>query len=114
MIAFDWNAKDSTFIIYVNGNKVHRVLPNWGAQHSVSQEWWGTSVTFRLETAKTFAVVEIGVPNRQMTFPFMVWFSGESPTNTTLPSGCSVVNDGRDITISYNTNACFVVRKYVG
>ena len=81
---------------------------------SVSQEWWGTSVTFRLETAQTFAVVEIGVPNRQMTFPFMVWFSGESPTNTTLPSGCSVANDGRDITISYNTNACFVVRKYVG
>lgn len=85
-----------------------------GLRDSVSHEWWGTSVTFRLETAKTFAVVEIGVPDRQMTFPFMVWFSSESPTNTTLPSGCSVANDGRDITISYNTNACFVVRKYVG
>ena len=71
-------------------------------------------MTFRLETAKTFAVVEIGVPNRQMTPPFMVWFSSENPTNTTLPSGCSVTNNGRDITISYNTNACFVVRKYVG
>ena len=31
LIAFDWNVKDSTFIIYVNGNKVHKILPNWGA-----------------------------------------------------------------------------------
>ena len=30
LIAFDWNAKDSTFFIYVNDNKVHKVSPNWG------------------------------------------------------------------------------------
>ena len=31
LIAFDWNSSDSTLLIYADGNKVHKILPNWGA-----------------------------------------------------------------------------------
>lgn len=31
LIAFDWNSSDSTLFIYADGNKVHKILPNWGA-----------------------------------------------------------------------------------
>ena len=45
--------------------------------------------------------------------PFMIWFSGANPTCTVLPDGIAVTNDGRNITVSYRSEACFVVRKYV-
>lgn len=79
----------------------------------VSLEWWATSITFRLDTVKTFAVVEVGVPSNLLKGPFMVWFSGAKPTSTTLPDGITITNDGRNITVSYISEACFVVRKYV-
>ena len=31
LIAFEWNSSDSTLFIYADGNKVHKILPNWGA-----------------------------------------------------------------------------------
>lgn len=31
LIAFDWNSSDSTLLIYADGNKVHKILPNWDA-----------------------------------------------------------------------------------
>lgn len=80
---------------------------------SVSLEWWATSITFRLDTVKTFAVVEVGIPSLLLKGQFMVWFSGANPTYTVLPDGIAITNDGRNITVSYRSEACFVVRKYV-
>lgn len=80
---------------------------------SVSLEWWATSITFRLDSVKTFAVVEVGIPGMLEKGPFMIWFSGAKPTFTVLPDGIAVTNDGRNITVSYSSEACFVVRKYV-
>ena len=82
-------------------------------EHSVSLEWWATSITFRLDTAKTFAVVEIGVPDVTEIGPFIVWFSSTKPTATKLPESVTVSNVDRDVTVSYRGDACFVVRKYV-
>ena len=80
---------------------------------SVSLEWWATSITFRLDTTKTFAVVEAGVPGETEIGPFMIWFSSANPTATKLPEGITVSNVGRDVTVSYRGDASFVVRKYV-
>lgn len=66
-----------------------------------------------MDTAKTFAVVEVGVPGVTEIGPFMVWFSSTKPTATKLPEGVTVSNVGMDVTVSYRGDACFVVRKYV-
>jgi|GEM_PF-5651382 len=47
------------------------------------------------------------------TGPFIIWFSSTKPTATRLPEGVTVTNIGRDVTVSYRGDACFVVRKYV-
>ena len=48
-----------------------------------------------------------------MKSPFMVWFSSANPTSTALPDGITITNDGRNVTVSYRSEACFVVRRYV-
>lgn len=80
---------------------------------SVSLEWWGTSVSFNLETAKTFAIVAIGATDVPLKGPFMVWFSSAKPNSTALPDGVTISNDGRMVTVSYRSDVTFVVQKYV-
>ena len=80
---------------------------------SVSLQWWGTSVSFNLETAKTFAIVAIGATDTPLKGPFMVWFSSAKPSSTALPDGVTISNDGRRVTVSYRSEVTFVVQKYV-
>lgn len=70
-------------------------------------------MTFQLDSVKTFAVVEVGVPGMLEKGPFMIWFSGAKPSSTALPDGITITNDGRNVTVSYRSEACFVVRRYV-
>ena len=80
---------------------------------SVSLQWWGTSVSFNLETAKTFAIVAIGATDVPLKGPFMVWFSSAKPSSTALPDGVTISNDGGMVTVSYRSEVTFVVQKYV-
>lgn len=79
---------------------------------SVSLEWWGQSVSFNLETAKTFAIVTVGITNVPLKGPFMVWFSSTKPQSTRLPDGISITNDGRKVTVSHSGDASFFVQKF--
>lgn len=79
---------------------------------SVSLEWWAKSITFQLKNTKTFAVVEMGIPNVETNAPFMIWLSSATPTYTKLPSGVEVANNGGNITVSCACEASFVVRLY--
>lgn len=79
---------------------------------SVSLEWWAKSITFQLKNTKTFAVVEMGIPDVETNAPFMIWLSSATPVYTKLPSGVEVANNDRNITVSCAREASFVVRLY--
>ena len=79
---------------------------------SVSMLWSGETMTFEIETYRTVAEVSIGTFGQPIGL-FFAWLSTDTVNTSKLPTGVTVSNVGRTVTVTCADSMTFIVRKYV-
>lgn len=69
-------------------------------------------MTFEMETNRTVAEVSIGTFEKPLG-QFFAWLSTGAVNMSKLPSGVTVSNTGRTVTVRCTEPMTFIVRKYV-
>lgn len=69
-------------------------------------------MTFNIETTRTVAEISIGTFGQPLC-QFFAWLSTDKVNTSKLPTGITVSNVGRAVTVTCTEPMTFIVRKYV-